>query len=133
MNWMRTLLAGLAAGIVVFLADFVLHGQIMAGTYSRYGAFSQEQVNPLYFLLVSVCIAIPAALFFTRTRNEWAAGFKGGATFGLWLGFLAFFGNFYMPLVIKGFPYYLAWCWGGINVIEGLIGGAILGLLIKRN
>jgi hypothetical protein len=34
--------------------------------------------------------------------------------------------------VIGGFPYHLAWCWGGINVVDGLLGGAVMGAIIRR-
>ena len=43
------------------------------------------------------------------------------------------FGNFYNPLVIDGFPYYLAWCHGGITLIGSVVGGAVVGLMIKRS
>ena len=77
-------------------------------------------------------IGIFAAILFAKTRTSWAESWKGGATFGFWLSLTAFFANFYYPLVLEGFPYYLSWCWGGINVIEGVIGGAVLGLIYKR-
>ncbi len=36
------------------------------------------------------------------------------------------------PLVIEGFPYYMGWCWGGINMLVALCLGAALGGLIKK-
>ena len=56
----------------------------------------------------------------------------GGVTFGFFLGLVAYFTNFYNPLVIEGFPYYLSWCWGAINVISFLVLGAVLGLMMKK-
>ena len=35
MNWTRIALAGVAAGIVTWISDFVLHGMVMAPTYQR--------------------------------------------------------------------------------------------------
>lgn len=132
MNWTRAILAGLAAGVAINLADFVQHVIIMANTYKKYpDVFSQTQVNPLYFLAIALCIAIFAAILFAKTRACWAAGIKGGVTYGFWLGMVSFFSSFYYPLVLDGFPYYLAWCWGGINLIDALIGGAVLGLIYK--
>jgi len=133
MSWTRTILAGLAAGVAVDIANFVQHGLIMGNTYRQYDTvFSQQQANPLFFLLIDVCIGITAAILFARSRGSWAAGIKGGVIFGCFLGLVSVFPNFYYPLVIDGFPYHLAWCWGGINLIDAVIGGAVLGLIYKQ-
>ncbi len=131
MNWTKIVLAGIAAGVVVWLADFVMHGLILGNTYMRYDVFTKEAASPFMFLFVSVFVALFAALFFARTHGSWAAGWKGGATFGLFLGLAAFFTNHYNPLVLEGFPYYLSWCWGGTNLIDGVVGGTVIGLVYK--
>jgi len=131
MNWTRIALAGVAAGIVTWIADFVLHGIVMGPTYQRLGRYSQTQANPALFLLVAVIICFTAALLFARTRGSWAPGWKGGLTFGLFLGLVIFFQRFYDPLVIDGYPYYLSWCQGGINMIDSLLAGAVIGAVIK--
>jgi len=133
MNWNRAILAGVVGGVVLWLASFVLHGFVMGSTYTKYPeVFSQEASNPLWFLLLEILIAVPAAIIFAKTRGSWAAGVTGGLVFGFWLGVLGFFPQFFNSLVIKDFPYYLGWCWGGIQVIVSLLLGAVLGLLIKR-
>ena len=133
MNWTRILGAGLVGGIVVNLVDFVQHGLIMNATYKKYSdVFTQEQANPVWFFVISIVVAIFFSILFAKTRECWAAGVKGGVTYGFWIGMVAFFGNFYFPLVIDGFPYHLAWCWGGIGVIDAVIGGAVVSLIIKR-
>ena len=47
MNWIRIVVAGVVAGFVTNIADFVMHGFILGKTYMRYPVFSQEQANPL--------------------------------------------------------------------------------------
>ena len=132
MNWTRIALAGLAAGIVTWISDFVLHGMVMGPTYQRLSqVFSQTQANPAWFLLISFTIWLMAALLFARTRSSWAAGFKGGLSFGFFLGLVIFFQRFYDPLVIDGYPYYLAWCQGGISMIDSLLAGAVIGSIVK--
>ncbi len=131
MNWTKLLIAGVAAAIALWLADFVMHGLILGPTYAKYPIFSQEQANPLLFLFVALFIALAAALLFAKSRPCWGAGVKGGVTFGFFVGLVLFFPNFYYSLVLEGFPYYLSWCWGGVNVIEFLIVGAVLGLIYK--
>jgi len=56
----------------------------------------------------------------------------GGVAFGFLLGLVYFFQPFYNPLVIQGFPYHLAWCWGGVNLIDSVLFGATVGLIIKK-
>lgn len=132
MNWTRIGLAGLAAGLVTWISDFVLHGMVMAPTYKRLSqVYSQAQANPAWFLLVAVTLTVMAAILFAKTRGSWAGGWMGGLTFGFFLGLVLFFQRFYDPLVIDGYPYYLAWCQGGINMIDSLLAGAVLGSIIK--
>jgi hypothetical protein len=132
MNWSKAVIAGVVGGVALNLADWVMHGMIMASAYSKYPVFSQEEANPLLFLAVALCLAIPAALLFAKTRSIWADGLMGGATYGFWLGVVFFFANFYDPLVLEGFPYHLAWCWGGIQLIGYVIMGAVFGLILKK-
>ena len=132
MNWQKALLAGVVAGIAMSVAEFVMHGMIMANTYSKYPVFSQEQANPLHFVLVAVCISLFAAILFGKTRRCWADGLQGGATYGLFLGLIVFWVRFYDALVYEGYPYYLSWCQGGINLIVALVAGSVMGLIYKR-
>jgi hypothetical protein len=127
------MLAALVGGIVMWLASFVLHGLIMGNTYLRYPeVFTQEQTNPLWFLIIEVLIAFPAAVIFARTRASWSEGIAGGLTFGFWLGLVGSFAQLFSPLVMEGFPYYLGWCWFGINMIVALFLGGVLGVMIRR-
>ena len=133
MNWTRVLAGGVAAGIVMNLADFVQHGIILAETYKKYAVFTKTEANPALFALVSVVVAIFIAILFARTRQAWAAGWKGGLAFGFFFGLATFFAGFYFPMVLEGFPYHLAWCWGGVGMIDALLGGATLGAIIPRD
>jgi len=132
MNWTRIVVAAVVAGIVGWLADFVMHGLILGHTYTRYPVFSQESANPLAFLAVSVTVAFFAAIFFARTADSWSPGWRGGVAFGFFLGLVTFFSNHYYPLVLEGFPYFLAWCWGGVGLIGGVITGAVIGAIYKK-
>jgi site-specific recombinase len=132
MNWTRTLLASVVGGIAMWLASFLLHGFVLGATYMKYtDVFSQEQASPLSFLIIEVLIAFPAAVIFAKTRRSWSAGLVGGLVFGFWLGLGGAFAQHFNPLVMEGFPYYLAWCWFGTNMIVALVLGAVLGVMIK--
>src|SRR3989304_1778353 len=109
MNWTRVLIAGVVAGIATNVADFVMHGMIMANTYMKYPqVFTQTQTNPAWFTLVALCLSLAAAILFAKTRSSWAAGWMGGATYGFFLGLVGFWTSFYHPPTIDGLPYSLA-------------------------
>lgn len=134
MKWGKVLLGGIVGGVVIWLVDFVLHGVIMRDTYMSYPDVFTQTENPnamWWFLLIEVCIAITAAMLFVKTRGSWGPGISGGLTFGFFLGLVWFFTNFFPPLTIEGFPYFLAWCWGGMTMIVALVLGAVLGLVVK--
>ncbi len=132
MNWTKVFLAGLVGGILSFFADFVMHATILGSTYGKYpDVFNQAEGNPLWFLLISLLVGFFASLLFAKTRDCWSGGWKGGATFGFYLGLVFFFSQFYSTLVIEGFPYFLSWCWGGTTLIALTIMGLGIGLVQK--
>ena len=131
MNWSKAILAGVVGGVVMWLANFVLHGLIMGAAYSKYAIFRQDG-GVAHFLLLGLLISFFAAVLFAKTRGSWAAGMKGGATFGFYLGLVSFFAHFYNSLTIEGFPYHLNWCWGGIGLIVMTITGAAIGAVYKE-
>lgn len=133
MNWSKIFLAGLVGGVLATMADFVTHAIILGGTYMKYpDVFTQTQTNPVYFFVTGILIAIFAALLFSKTRKCWADGWKGGATYGFFLGLVMFFAQFYNAMVIEGFPYFLSWCHGGSVLISATIMGLGIGLVLKN-
>lgn len=132
MNWTRIGIAGVVAGIVVSVANFIMHGLIMGAEYTRHGAFTQEQANPAHLVLVGLCIGVMAALLYAKTHSSWGTGPVAGAKFGFFLGLVFFFSPFYLPLVISEFPYHMGWCWGGIDLIGFVIYGTVIGAIYKK-
>jgi hypothetical protein len=51
--------------------------------------------------------------------------------FGFWVGLVIAFTQFFYPLVINQFPYHLAWCWSGIDIIGWMIMGLVFALIYK--
>ena len=75
MNWIRILITGVVAGIVGWIADYALHGYIMAGAYTRYPeVFTQEKASMIWLLLVSICITTATCILFAKTYSCWSAG-----------------------------------------------------------
>ncbi len=133
MNWSKIAIAGVVGGVVKTLADYVMHGIIMANAYtSRPEVFSQEEAGVHWFFIIGILIGLASCSLFARTRSAWGDGMMGGATFGFCVGWVVFFLQFYPTLVIDQFPYHLSWCWGGIELISFTILGAVLGALYKE-
>lgn len=131
MNWGKVLLTGTVGGVVVNIYQWLMHGFIMEATYKSYEVFGRDPANPVWFFVVAITIGIAGAMLFSKTRSAWGEGVKGGVMFGVFVGLISFFAQFYFPLVINGFPYFLAWCWGGINIIGWMIFGAVASFMVK--
>lgn len=132
MNWSKVAIAGIAAGIVLTIVNYLSHGVLLADTYARYDAIAEPSPR-IHFLLLAILIGLAAAILFAKTRRCWAEGAAGGAAFGFFFGLGAFFASFYSSLVIVGFPYFLDWCWGGINLIGSVAAGVVLGILYPKD
>ena len=134
MNWGRAVVAGLVAGIVQNIVNFVLHGLILGGTYEGQAAFVQEEDPAVFawFTVIALVIGVVAALFFASSRQSWQAGPRGGLHFGILLGAVVGFQQFYLTLVINEFPYHVAWIWLAVEIISFGVGGMVLGAMVKR-
>lgn len=134
MNWGRAIVAGLVAGVAQNIVNFVLHGLVLGGTYEGEAAFVQEEDPAVFvwFTLVALVIGVVAALFFASSRQSWQAGPRGGLHFGILLGAVVGFQQFYLTLVISDFPYHVAWIWLAVEIISFGVGGMVLGAMVKR-
>ena len=136
MNWGRALGAGLAAGFVQNIVNFVLHGLVLGGMYLDQPAFVQEPENMamqiVWFLVIALVLGVAASLLFTSSRQSWQPGAKGGFHFGVLLGAVVGFQQFYLTLVVNDFPYHVAWLWLAVEMISFGVGGMVLGAIVKR-
>jgi hypothetical protein len=133
MQWSKVLIAGAVGGVVNAVYGFVMHALIMGNTYSRYApeVFRQDGSGMAWFITLPIVLGLVGAAFFAKSRSAWAAGPKGGAMFGFWVGLIGFIANFYTPLIYTGYPYYLTWCTGSILLIGWVVVGAVIGAMYK--
>lgn len=136
MNWGRAIGAGLAAGFVQNIANFVMHGLVLGGMYLDQPAFVQEPedmaMQIVWFLVIALVLGVVASLMFASSRESWQPGAKGGLHFGVLLGTAIGFQQFYLTLVVNDFPYHVAWIWLGVDIISFGVGGMVLGAVYKR-
>lgn len=133
MQWSKALIAGAVGGVVNAVYGFVMHVLIMGNTYRKYTpeVFREDESTMMWFIIIPILLGVVGGLFFAKSRSAWAAGLQGGATFGFWVGLIAFVSNFFMPLMITGYPYYLTWCTGAIYLIGWTLVGAVIGAMYK--
>jgi len=136
MNWGRAISAGLGAGFVQNIVNFVLHGLVLGGMYLDQPAFVQEPENMamqiVWFLVIALVLGVVASLMFASSRESWQPGARGGLHFGVLLGTAIGFQQFYLTLVVNDFPYHVAWIWLGVDIISFGVGGMVLGAVYKR-
>ena len=131
MNWSKALSAGAAGGLILAVWSFLMHGVLLGNTYAAMPTLFRQDTNPMWFPIVAIWIGIAGGLLFARSRPSWGPGVKGGMTFGFFLGLVSFAAAFYNSLIYIGFPYYLTWCWGTINLAGWMVFGAVVGNLYK--
>ncbi len=130
----RFWLAVLVAGIVVTIIDFVVQGQLLAGAYYSKMADVMKQDTPVYLFILGDFVAVLVlAWVYDRVWSVFGAGAKGGAVAGFYLGVLVSFPTFhFIFLMVKHYPYALAWISTIFGVIWYVIAGATLAAVMKK-
>ena len=125
----------LLAIVAVFIAwsalDFVIHGMLLASTYEATAELwrpMDEMSMPLMYsvtLVFTVCFVLIYALLVAQ--RSLSSGLLYGTLFGLATGVSMGFGSYtYMPI-----PLTLAVSWFAGVLVELIVGGAIVGAILK--
>ncbi len=127
----KIILAVVAVFIAWAILDFVLHGLLLRSTYEATANLwrPMDQMNRPLMYFVSFVFTVCFVLIYSLLvkQKSLAAGVQFGALFGLAIGITMGFGSYsYMPI-----PLMLAWSWFFGSFIKTIIGGAIVGAIIK--
>ncbi|HVU23789.1 MAG TPA: hypothetical protein VHE13_06660 [Opitutus sp.] len=129
----RFWIAVFVTGIVVNALDFVVQGMLLTNSFYSSIDSMRHDVGFGPFVLGDFVATFVLAWVLDRVAPAFAAGAKGGATAGFFLGVLVNFPmNHFIFLMFKGVPYSLAWINTLFGVVWYLIAGALLGALMKR-
>jgi hypothetical protein len=128
----RIALAVLAVFVAWSVMDFVIHGLILKSTYEAtaqlWRPMAEMKMGVMYLAVLINALAfvwIYAGFFAERGI---ASGVKYGLLFGLGTGFSMGFGTYsFMPI-----PLYLALVWSIGTLVETLVGGLIVGSIVKK-
>ncbi|NQU41187.1 MAG: hypothetical protein HQ523_14645 [Lentisphaerae bacterium] len=127
----RVVMAIIAVFIAWSVLDVVIHGVILKTTYGETASLWRPEGEMKMGLMYAVG-AVGAAAFVglyaaVAKPKSIAAGLKYGLLFGIATGFPMGFGTYcVMPV-----PVYLAVVWFLGSLVETLVGGAIVGAMIK--
>jgi hypothetical protein len=126
-------LAVLAAGVVANIIDALIMGGLMAPSFAGVEGMRNDEGNIPWFIVGDFVAVFVMALVYDRVYGSFSGGAKGGATYGFYAGLLVSFPTWiFMHLMIKGFPYGLAWTVTIYGILWGVLVGAILGAIHKK-
>ena len=128
----KTILSILAVFIAWSVMDFVIHGAILRSSYAATAALwrpmGEMKTLHMYFsvFVASFTFVLIYSLFFSRKGIS--TGLKYGILFGLSTGVPMGYGSYsVMPI-----PYHMAFTWCIGSVVEAMVGGLIIGSIIRE-
>lgn len=133
MNVKRYIIAALAFFVFVFFYEWVLHGILLSGFYQQTSKIWREmaemQANMPKGMGFQLVFAAWTTFIFTQIFPE--GGLKNGSRFGLYFGVFAgiLTASWYLWLPV---PSVLGASWFVGSLIEGVVGGSIIGAIYRR-
>lgn len=128
----RAVLAVIAVFVLWQIMDFILHGVILQETYAQtanlWRPMNEMKMGLMY--IVGFIFATCFVLLYTLLVRPKAVlmGFKYGLILGLGIGIPMGYGSYsYMPI-----PYLLALSWFLGALVKTLLGGLIVGVVVKE-
>jgi len=128
----RIVIAALAVFVAWSVLDFVIHGLILKSTYEAtaqlWRPMAEMKMGIMYLAVLMNAIAFVCiyGLFFADKSVQ--SGLKYGLLFGLGTGVSMGFGTYsFMPI-----PIFLAVAWLVGTLVETLVGGIIVGSIIRE-
>jgi len=128
----KTILSILAVFIAWSVMDYVIHGVILRSSYaataSLWRPMGEMKTSLMYFSVMIASITFVLIYSLLISRKGISTGLKYGALFGLSAGVPMGYGSYsVMPI-----PYHMAftWCFG--SVVEAMVGGLILGWILRE-
>jgi hypothetical protein len=128
----RIVLAVVAVFIAWSAMDFVIHGMILASSYEAtarlWRPMNEMKMGVLHLAVLINTLAFVCIYALLVTEKGIGSGVKYGLLFGLGTGFSMGFGTYsFMPI-----PLHMAVAWFTGTLVETLVGGVIVGSIIRK-
>jgi len=128
----KTIISILAVFVVWSVMDFVIHGVILSSSYAATAALwrpmGEMKTSLMHFTAFIASLTFVLIYSLLISQKGISTGLKYGVLFGLSVGVPMGYGS-YSVLPI---PYHMAftWCFG--SVVEAIVGGLIIGAIIRE-
>jgi hypothetical protein len=124
------------AAVVIFVLwsglDFIIHGLILksayASTVSLWRPMAEMKMGLMYVTVFIAALAFSAIYGFLVAKKSPMAGVTYGLLYGVAVGVGMGYGSYSMMPI----PYSMALTWFLGTVVEGVLGGFLLGAIIKN-
>ncbi len=128
----RIVLAILAVFVAWSALDFVIHGLILASSYEAtarlWRPMNEMKMGVLYLAVLINALVFVCIYALLVAEKGIGRGAKYGLLFGLGTGFSMGFGTYsFMPI-----PLHMAVAWFIGTLVETLVGGIIVGSIIRK-
>jgi hypothetical protein len=124
------------ATVVVFVVwealDFVIHRVILSGAYEETASLWRPEGEMKMVLMFGVVLVAAFAFVMIYDRLLRKRGVVTGLSYGLWFGLAMGISMGYGAYSVMPIPYAMAatWFWG--SVVQGALGGVLVGAIIKE-
>lgn len=129
---MRVAIATAAVFVVWEILDFVIHSLILGGAYADTAALWRPEAEMKMALMFGVVLVAALSFVMIYDRLIRKRGMVTGLSFGLWFGLATGISMGYGTYAVMPIPYSMAavWFWG--TLVQGAVGGVIVGWIIRE-
>ena len=136
MNLKKWISAGLAAFAVIFILDFIVHGNLLMGLYNQTMLVwrPKAEANNLMWLmtLTQLAFAFALAWFYTLGYEPKKKGLAQGIRFGLYVGIVLVASQGFIWYVVLPVPFILNLGWLASAFVNSIAAGAVIGLIYRQ-
>ena len=128
----RIFLAAIVVFVLWSVLDFIVHGLILksayASTASLWRPMAEMKMGLMYVTVFIAALAFSAIYGYLVSKKSLMAGLTYGLLYGIAVGVGMGYGSYSMMPI----PYSMAITWFLSTVIEAILGGILLGAIIKN-
>lgn len=125
---------GAVVGVFVVweIIDFLVHGVLLQPAYASTPALWRPQTEMKMGLMFVVVFLSAAAFVFLYQRLVKDKGLASGVEYGVWFGVAVGISMGYGTYAVMPIPYTMALAWFLASMVHGVLGGAIVGGLVRE-
>ena len=128
----RIFLAAIVVFVLWSVLDFIVHGLILksayASTASLWRPMAEMKMGLMYVAVFIAALAFSAIYGYLVAKKSLMAGLTYGLLYGIAVGVGMGYGSYSMMPI----PYSMAITWFLSTIIEAILGGIVLGAMIKN-